>query len=142
VESLRDASLSQVEMMREGITKRRARHILTDNGRVAAASDALGQRDVRALGPLLFSSHQSLRDDFEVSTAELDSLVKLAAEEPAVVGARMMGGGFGGCVLVLLESGRTEDVEQHLSQGYAGKFQRTPGFYRARSVNGALRGGL
>jgi galactokinase len=139
VRSLRDATLAQVEMMKAGVLKRRARHILTDNGRVAAASDALRKRDIRALGPLLFSSHRSLRDDFEVSTAELDSLVNLAAEEPAVLGARMMGGGFGGCVVVLLESARIDDVEQHLSQGYTDEFHRAPGLYRVQSVDGALR---
>jgi galactokinase len=141
VESLRDASLSQVELMEDGVLKRRARHILTDNVRVAAAAAALRQRDIRAVGPLLFSSHQSLRDDFSVSTRELDCLVTLASDEPAVLGARMMGGGFGGCVLVLLEATRIDDVEQHLSHGYADRFHRTPGLYRVRSVNGALRSG-
>jgi galactokinase len=65
-------------------------------------------------------------------------LVELAAGTPQVIGARMMGGGFGGCVLLLLEATGTDDVEQRLSEGYAEEFHKTPEFYRVRSVDGAM----
>ena len=64
--------------------------------------------------------------------------MELAAGTPQVIGARMMGGGFGGCVLVLLDATGIDDVEQHLAKGYAAEFRKTPEFYRVRSVDGAM----
>jgi galactokinase len=64
--------------------------------------------------------------------------VELAAGMPQVIGARMMGGGFGGCALVLLESAGIDDVEQHLAEGYADEFHKSPEFYRVRSVDGVM----
>jgi len=64
--------------------------------------------------------------------------VELAAGMPKVIGARMMGGGFGGCVLVLLEASGLDDVEQHLAEGYADEVHKTPQFYRVRSVDGVM----
>jgi galactokinase len=87
---------------------------------------------------LLYASHQSLRVDFEVSCAELDCLVELAAQVPQVIGARMMGGGFGGCVLILLEAAGIDSVERHLTNGYSREFRQSPGVYRVRSVDGAM----
>ncbi|HEY0492036.1 MAG TPA: galactokinase, partial [Candidatus Dormibacteraeota bacterium] len=103
VSSLRDASASDLDRIADPVVRRRAGHVVTENGRVLAAADALRRRDPQALGPLLYASHASLAKDFEVSCPELDALVELAREVPGVVGARMMGGGFGGCVLLLLD---------------------------------------
>jgi galactokinase len=102
------------------------------------AADALRRRDAPALGPLLYASHESLRMDFEVSCPELDTLVELCRDDRRVVGARMMGGGFGGCVIVLLESAGLEDLEQHLQMGYTERFRRPAEFYRIRSVDGTM----
>jgi galactokinase len=136
--SLRDATEADLERITNPIEQHRARHIVTENARVLQAADALRRRAPRGLGPLLYASHESLRLDFAVSCRELDCLVELAAGTPQVIGARMMGGGFGGCVLVLLESTVMDDVEQHLAQGYADEFHKTPEFYRVRSVDGAM----
>jgi galactokinase len=136
--SLRDATEPDLERINNPIEQHRARHVVTENARVLLAADALRRRAPRGLGPLLYASHESLRLDFAVSCRELDCLVELAAGTPQVIGARMMGGGFGGCVLVLLEATGTDDVEQHLAEGYADEFHKSPEFYRVRSVDGAM----
>jgi galactokinase len=138
--SLRDATEADLEKVTNPIEQHRARHVVTENARVLQAADALRRRAPRGLGPLLYASHESLRLDFAVSCRELDCLVELAAGTPQVIGARMMGGGFGGCVLVLLDATGSDDVEQHLAEGYAEEFHKTPEFYRVRSVDGAMSG--
>jgi len=136
--SLREASVDDLERIADPVQRHRARHVITENARVLSAADSLRRRVPRGLGPILYASHESLRLDFAVSCRELDCLVELAAGMPQVIGARMMGGGFGGCALVLVESTGTDDVEQHLSQGYAEEFHRSPQFYRVRAVDGVM----
>src|SRR5438552_5155928 len=136
--SLRDASEGDLDRIENPVERSRARHVITENARVLQAADALRRRSPKGLGPILYASHESLRLDFAVSCRELDCLVELAAGMPQVVGARMMGGGFGGCALVLLDAAGLDDVEQHLGQGYADEFHRSPGFYRVRSVDGLM----
>jgi galactokinase len=138
LDSLRDASEDDLDRIDDPVDRRRARHVISENGRVRQAVEALRRSDAGALGPILYASHTSLRLDFAVSCRELDALVELAAQVPSVIGARMMGGGFGGCVLVLLEAASIDDVEQHLAQGYLKEFHRSPEFYRVRSVNGVM----
>jgi galactokinase len=136
--SLRDADEHDLDRIENTVERHRARHVITENARVLQAADALRRRAPRGLGPLLYASHESLRLDFAVSCRELDCLVELAAGTPQVIGARMMGGGFGGCVLVLAQSAGLDDLEQHLAEGYADEFHKTPEFYRVRSVDGAM----
>lgn len=138
LESLRDAAERDLPRIEDPVIRRRARHVVTENDRVLKAADALRHREAAALGPLLYASHESLRNDFEVSCPELDSLVELCREDRRVVGARMMGGGFGGCVIALLESAALEDLEQHLQMGYTDRFRRPAEFYRVRSVDGTM----
>jgi len=136
--SLRDATDVDLERIANPVERRRAHHVVTENARVLQAAGALRRRSPRGLGPLLYASHESLRLDFAVSCRELDCLVELAAGMPQVIGARMMGGGFGGCALVLVESAGIDDVEQHLAEGYADEFHKSPEFYRVRSVDGVM----
>ena len=136
--SLRDAVEADLERISNPVERRRARHVVTENSRVLQAADALRRRSPRGLGPILYASHESLRLDFAVSCRELDCLVELAAGMPQVIGARMMGGGFGGCALVLVEASGMDDVEQHLAEGYAEEFHKSPEFYRVRSVDGVM----
>lgn len=138
IASLRDAQEGDLARIADPLIRRRARHVVTENGRVLQAADALRRRGPAALGPLLYASHDSLRRDFEVSCPELDTLVELSRELPRVVGARMMGGGFGGCVLVLLESAGIDDLEQELQLGFTDQFHRPTEFYRIRSVDGTM----
>src|SRR5262249_7643859 len=86
-----------------------ARHVVTENARVLEFADALRRGDVSKLGPLLLESHASLRDDYAVSTPELDLAVELLVEHGAI-GARLTGAGFGGCVVALVERSRAADV--------------------------------
>ncbi len=103
VESLRDATIQDLHMLPDTLA-RRARHVITENGRVLAATRALGDGDLTALGGLLDRSHASLRDDFEVSTDAVEAAVA-ELKAAGAVGARLMGGGFGGSVLALMPPG-------------------------------------
>jgi galactokinase len=97
---------------------RRARHVVTENARVLHAVDALRTQDLGVLGDLLDASHSSMRDDYEVSTADVDVLVAIAQAHPAVVGARLTGGGFGGAVVMLVRRGRARDAAGEVSEAY------------------------
>ncbi|HXD75784.1 MAG TPA: hypothetical protein VN628_18685, partial [Vicinamibacterales bacterium] len=99
---------------------RRARHVVTENARVLEAVDALTAGDLKTFGALLTASHASLRDDFEVSLAEIDWLVDTAVTDPHVLGARLTGGGFGGCVLML----RTPDAPANLAPRIVDMYRR------------------
>jgi galactokinase len=98
---------------------RRVRHVVTENARVREAVAALGATDDARLGELLSASHRSLRDDYEVSTPELDRLVDLAAAAGAL-GSRLVGGGFGGSIIALGRRGGAKDLAAHVVDGYGG----------------------
>jgi galactokinase len=103
---LRDATASDVDALRDARLRRRARHVVTENGRVLAFVDALRAGDYAVAGRAMSDSHASLRHDFEVSTPDVDTLVARLAATPGVVGARMTGGGFGGVVVALCDAER------------------------------------
>ena len=102
---LRDASLDDLTELRDPVLVWRARHVISENARVLAFVDALRAGDMVNAGALMTASHVSLRDDFEVSTPTLDGLVERVLATPGVHGARLTGGGFGGCVVALTEPG-------------------------------------
>ena len=119
---------------------RRARHVVTENARTRAAADALAGGDWRAAGGLMYESHQSLRDDFEVSAPELDTLVDLArdvGEAGGVFGARMTGGGFGGCTVTLAASDRVAAIGEHLAREYQRRHDRALTWFVSRPARGA-----
>ncbi len=97
---LRTATLDDVARIDDPVVRRRARHVVSENGRVRRAAAALRAGDVAALGDAMAASHASLRDDFEVSTPVLDALVDELSAVPGVIGVRLTGAGFGGCVVV------------------------------------------
>ena len=103
IATLRDATPAMVERLPPALG-RRARHVVTENARTVAAAEALRAGDAARAGALMWESHRSLRDDFQVSCAELDAVVEACRAEgaPRVAGARMTGGGFGGCAVALL----------------------------------------
>jgi len=121
---LRDASEERVEAARNSLGDvcfRRARHVTTENSRTIEAVAAIGQKDWARIGELMYKSHDSLRDDFEVSCKELDILVDLAKEigsAGGVYGARMTGGGFGGCMVALIKRDSANEIIESLSTGY------------------------
>lgn len=102
---LRSATPESVTGIDDPVIRRRAAHVVSENGRVRDCVDALGVGDLDGVGSLLAASHASLRDDFDVSTPVLDALVERLAATPGVFGARITGGGFGGCAVALTRLG-------------------------------------
>nr|XP_002190125.4 galactokinase [Taeniopygia guttata] len=134
--SLRDATLAELEEARSRLGDevfRRARHVIGEIARTAQAAQALQHRDYRTFGRLMVESHNSLRDDYEVSCPELDELVAAALEVDGVYGSRMTGGGFGGCTVTLLEAGAADRAQQHIQEKYSG----TATFYLTKPSGGA-----
>ncbi|NWS82109.1 GALK1 Galactokinase, partial [Toxostoma redivivum] len=134
--SLRDATLAELEEARSRLGDevfRRARHVIGEIARTAQAAQALQHRDYRTFGRLMVESHNSLRDDYEVSCPELDELVAAALEVEGVYGSRMTGGGFGGCTVTLLEAGAADRAQQHIQEKYSG----TATFYLTKPSGGA-----
>jgi galactokinase len=128
VATLRDASAEQVR------DDPRARHVVGENARVLEFVAALRAGDVNALGPLLLASHASLRDDFEVSTPELDLLVELLVESGAI-GARLTGAGFGGCVVALVRRNHADDLAAKAVTRYRAETGLEPTAFTARAVD-------
>jgi len=117
----------------------RMRHVQSENERVKAAVNALEAGDVNALGQLLVESHNSLRNDFEVSCIELDTLVDLAKKNPACVGARMTGAGFGGCAIALVLREKVAEFSDAISADYEKIVGHAPAIYPAESASGARK---
>jgi len=130
VPALRDAAPSDV------VGNPRARHVVGENERVLDAVAALKAGDFDTLGELLLASHASLRDDFEVSTPELDLLVELLVEAGAL-GARLTGAGFGGCVVGLVRADRVAAVIEHVTLRARGETGVEPAAFAVRAVDGA-----
>ncbi|OAO12978.1 galactokinase [Blastocystis sp. ATCC 50177/Nand II] len=121
VHALRDASVEQVEALKEAmgdVVYRRALHVVSECQRCLACKEALERRDYEKVGLLLYQSHASLRDNFEVSTPEIDILVEIASEQDGVFGARITGGGFGGCVVCFVQSDKAEAVMRAMETEY------------------------
>ena len=145
VPALRDVpGLDAIASLDDPVLRRRARHVVTDNERVRAVADLLGAcagGDATAFGrtgELLTRSHRSLRDDFEVSWPEADVAVD-AALEAGALGARMMGGGFGGSAIALVPAGRADAVRAAIREAYAARGWIQPEFLAAVPSDSALR---
>ena len=142
VRSLRDVTLADFEKyggaMPEVIRKR-CRHILTENARVLLAAEALETGDLNLFGKLMGESHASLRDDFEVSCEELDVMVEVAGKNEGVYGARMTGGGFGGCTINLVREAHVESFRKNVSAGYEHATGLIPEIYISSAADGAGR---
>ena len=137
--SLRDATPDMLGSIRNPVALRRARHILTENQRVREFVAASRKGDLAGMGRLLVASHRSLQADYEVSCAELDFLVDTALTLPGTFGARMIGGGFGGCTVNLVDPASVDKFERALGDAYRIKFSIDPAFYRVRPAQGASR---
>jgi len=128
VPQLRDAAstdLPRVAALPDRLA-RRARHVITEDDRVLKAVEAMRADDLPTLGDLFYASHASMRDDFEVSTPEIDLLVDLARSDPDVVGARLTGGGFGGAVVILARAFRGRAAGQRVAAAYAQRSGQQP----------------
>ena len=118
-------------------TRKRARHVVTENARTLHAAALLERGDLAGVGALMDESHASLRDDFEVSRPELDAMVDLARRDGACFGARMTGAGFGGCAVALVRRGDATAFAQRIASGYRTAVGIAPSVYVCAAVNGA-----
>jgi galactokinase len=116
---------------------RRARHVIRENARVDAFASALAAGDLTAAGALMRASHASLRDDYAVSTRELDALCTLGDGAGGCYGSRLTGAGFGGCTLHLVDASGAPEVASRLEAGFSAAFGRTPRVWPVRASDGA-----
>ena len=121
----------------DDIARRRAEHIVAENDRVLATERALLDDDESAIGRLFAESHASMRDLFEISSPELDTLVEIAVSVPGVIGSRMTGGGFGGCTVNLVRPDAVEALRAAVGRDYPPRTGRTPRVWVVEAVDGA-----
>jgi galactokinase len=141
VRALRDVSVAELPAACERLdplTARRVRHVVTENERVLDTVERLRGGAVAGIGPLLTASHASMRDDYEITVAEVDVAVESAMAAGAY-GARMTGGGFGGCVLALVDADAVDQVAATVTQAFAGAGFAPPTWFAAVAAGGASR---
>ena len=142
VRSLRDVTVADVKKYKDELGEvvyKRCLHITRENDRVRAAAHVLQESNLKTFGKLMYESHESLRDDYEVSCRELDVMVDLAAGIKGVFGARMTGGGFGGCTVNLIASDAVERFTSSIKAGYAEATGSDPEVYVCLAADGAER---
>jgi galactokinase len=140
IRALRDVSEEQLAQYEERLPepiRRRCRHVVTENARTLLAAEALRTGDLVTLGQLMAASHRSLRDDYEVSSAELDALVEIEGRLSGVLGARMTGGGFGGCTVNLVQQDALEEFRAVVSREYHLATGRQTDIYVVEAGDGA-----
>lgn len=142
VPALRDATLPAVQAAAkagklDAKHLMRVRHVVGEIARTLEAAEALGDGDYKRFGQLMTASHISLRDDYEVSCEELDALVDAALAIPGVYGARMTGGGFGGCAIILARAEQAESVTQAVQQAFSTRFGRACPIFSTTAAAGA-----
>ena len=140
IQSLRDVSAAQLEMHRGRLSDtiyKRCRHVITEIGRTRKAANALETGEIRQLGQLMADSHRSLQDDFEVSCRELDVMVEIASQQRGIYGARMTGGGFGGCTINLVDANESTGFRKHVAEEYASATGLRPDIYICEASQGA-----
>lgn len=140
VRALRDVSPGMFEAGEGGLdplTRRRARHVVTENDRTLRAADSMRAGDAQELGSLMNASHTSMRDDFEISSSELNVMVELAQAQAGCYGARMTGGGFGGCAVALVQEQAAAEFAERVAAGYEQATGIKPLPYICRATDGA-----
>jgi galactokinase len=140
VTALRDVTLDELEQYGRDLPEviyRRCRHVITENARVLAAAKALEQRDLNRFGRLMRESHLSLRYDYEVSSRQLNVMFALALPIEGVYGARMTGGGFGGCTVNLVDVDQVEGFQREVAEGYEQITGLKPEIYICEASKGA-----
>jgi galactokinase len=141
--ALRDATMAILDAAKEKLSPvvyRRARHVVGENERTTQAAAAIRAGDWKQVGTLMYASHDSLRDDYEVSCAELDAVVELARKlgtSGGVYGCRMTGGGFGGCAVALIKASAVDAISKKLVEGYQREVGIEPTVFVSRPAAGA-----
>jgi galactokinase len=139
VRALRDVTMEQLQNSRGALPEnvyKRCRHVVSEDARVILAAGALEANRLDEMRPLMAESHRSLRDDYEVSCAELDLLVELAGQVEGVRGARMTGAGFGGCTINLVDSEAVAEFQRRISTGYERRVGLKPDIYVCDAADG------
>jgi galactokinase len=142
ISSLRDATMEQLDSVHgdmELVIYNRCKYVIEENTRVLEACEALKNKEVEKLGELLFKTHQGLSELYEVSCDELDRLVGYAAENEHVIGARMMGGGFGGCTLNLIKNENIDETIKEMVSQYKAYNQIDANYYKVEISDGAMK---
>ena len=140
IKSLRDVTPADVFVQGDALPEvilKRCRHVVTENERTTTAARALREKNFDEVGKLMFESHRSLRDDYEVSCPELDLLVDTAQTIDGVFGSRMTGGGFGGCTVTLVNKGAKDELGRASVETYSKRFGKEPKVYTFKVANGA-----
>ncbi|MGH9530542.1 MAG: galactokinase [Terriglobales bacterium] len=140
VRALRDVSFEQLQQYAEELNEtifRRCRHVITENARTLEAAAALQSGQIKRFGELMYESHRSLKNDYEVSCAELDIMVELASGLRGVYGARMTGGGFGGCTINLVQREMASEFTSEISKMYKARTGIDPQIYITTAADGA-----
>ncbi len=142
IRSLRDVTTDDLKRFGgelDEVVRKRCRHVVSENARVLEAATALEREDLGSFGRLMRESHRSLREDYEVSCAELDLMVEIANQAEGGFGARMTGGGFGGCTVNLVQSDNVDSFTDGVAKGYAKATGRRPEIYVCSAAQGAER---
>lgn len=140
VPALRDVDVATLESRQaelDPVIRKRARHVVTENARTTAAASLLERNELAHVGELMNESHASLRDDFEVSRPELDTMVELAQQHRSCFGARMTGAGFGGCAVALVERAEATAFARAVAEAYSQSVGITPAVYVCSASQGA-----
>lgn len=139
VKALRDASEYDLESIKDKVTPenyQKALYVIQENNRVVQASKAMEVNDLKALGALIYASHDGLQNQYKVSCDELDFLVAQAKHNSHILGARMMGGGFGGCTINLIAKSETASFKSFISETYKNNFNKECSIYAVELSNG------
>jgi galactokinase len=139
IQALRDADMKQLDLIRtqlDSTVYRRARHVIGENDRTQLAARLFEGRQYQEAGRLMYESHRSLREDYDVSCPELDTLVELAGEVDGVFGSRMTGGGFGGCTVTLVRTLAVDPLVEHLVRGYSARHGIEPTCFASQPADG------
>ncbi len=139
IRNLRDATLEQLEQIRESLPEKvykRCHFVLSETRRMMEATRALQNEDLRTFGKLMYETHEGLSKEYEVSCKELDFLVEQVSDQKEVIGARMMGGGFGGCTINLVEKPGLGELVKRVKQAYERQFGIEPEHYVVSLTDG------
>ena len=142
ISALRDVSIAQLQSFGTGLSatvQKRCRHVISEDARVQDAAQALKSADLKRFGARMYESHLSLRNDYEVSCEELDRMVEIARSVDGVFGARMTGGGFGGCTVNLVRAGAVGPFTERMTREYQAATSIAPGICVCSPVAGAGR---
>ncbi len=136
IDNLVEADPTDLELIKDPVLKRRAKHVISEQKRVLASQKALSISDLKAFGELMYDSHQSLRDYYEVSCGELDHLVNFSQQFEGCIGSRMTGAGFGGCCIAIVKSARVSSFETSIKESYFRKFGIYPTVFPCQISSG------